>query len=106
MTGKEFKELRKGAVLYVPADDDEERAYTVLEKDKQGRIKMQRVLYEIDHHAFWGEEYDNYDEAMDALRMGRDEDIDCGATSDDIRKKKIGEPFWMDYRNVEIDFDF
>ena len=114
MTGEEFKKLTEGTEVYVPADEDE-LTYSVLKKDKQGRIKMQRISYYIDmFHC--QEKFDSFEDAEDYRQQLMDEcakgelDVeDIEETLDDLKYADIehdtfGKVFWMHYRDVEIDY--
>lgn len=104
MTANEFKRLTKDTEVYVPADDND-ATYRVLDKKLlMGQIKMQKIVYCIDSEGFYGEEYDSFDEAVQAIEDSREEHGSCEAHGSDIEDKLGGSPFWMHYHDVELDY--
>lgn len=66
MTGEKFKRLKVGDEVWT-LEDENDYTYQVRAKDRMGRVKMQRIVYEINNIGFFGEEYDTEEEAYDAL---------------------------------------
>jgi len=116
MTKEEFKKLQEGDELYVPADDDE-RTYSVLEKDRMGRVKMKKISYYVDVFDYQDEYFDSYDDAenyrqqlMDECTKGELDVEDIEETFDELKYAEIesetfGKPFWMHYTEVELSED-
>ena len=104
MTSDVFKRLSINDEVYVPADDDD-LTYRVLDKKMlMGQIQMQKIVYRILRSEFFGEEYETFSDAVQAIEDYNEHEGLCEADESDIDEDLAGEPFWMHYNDVEIDY--
>lgn len=97
MKASSFLKLDKNDVVLM---DDKD--YRVIDIDRRmGRVQLRQIVYFIDSFDTRDDEYDTYDECMDALNGKRYDDIDCDLVSSDIIERLTGKSFWINYRDIE-----
>lgn len=100
MTGDKFKRLRYGDMIEV-----DEKTYRVLDKDRMGRVKLQKMVcsfYDIDGY----DDYDTFDEAERAKQQAINDAYTCAQaerlqmTDIDWHLDHLSKPFWMHYKDI------